>query len=304
MIGKLRLFAKKISPQWLVDRRRDIFHLFDRQWGIINNNILRLQNLYPKLINDKRFPCELNKYENKIYSQNGEDGLILEIFNRIGSKNNTIVEIGIEDGKQCNSANLIKNFGWNALLIESDEKMSKFANIHYEKYKNVEVLNRFIEKDNIKDILKKSKVLNQFCKNDEIDMLSIDIDGNDYWIWDIINNKILNPRAIIMEFNSGYGLKPITQPYIKDFNYFENGGYYFGASITAFEILSKKKGYTLVCCDRSGTNLFFVRNDLFDKLKIKKLNAKDLFVHQIRRDLTPDEIWEMIKSKEFIYIKE
>ena len=94
-------------------------------------------------------------------------------------------------------------------------------------------------------------------------ILSIDIDGNDYWVWDKID--CVDPAIVICEYNAVLGdTRPIAVPYKADFNRFDShySGLYLGASIAAFTSLAKRKGYTLVGTNSMGFNAFFVRNDL------------------------------------------
>ncbi len=210
-------------------------------------------NLYnnPKYSQSKR----LNAAEYQVFSQNGEDGIIAEVFNRIGTTNKYFVEFGVENGLECNSTNLLyKN--WQGLWIEGSS--SFYADIS-NRFKDLidngrlTVKNQFINAENIEDIFKSADVPT------EPDMLSIDIDYNDYYVWKAITNY--NPRVVVIEYNALY--RPDTHfvvPYNASRTW--DGSSYFGASLLALQQLADEKGYSLVGCCFVGSNAFFVRKDL------------------------------------------
>lgn len=193
----------------------------------------------------------LRRHEFKIYSQTGEDGIINYIFNKIGTTNKKFLEIGVEDGQECNTANLSLNFGWSGVLIEGNKKLANRAKNFYA-LKPVEVVNSFVTRENINETISKTNV------KDKIDLLSIDIDGNDYWIWDSIDS--IKPRVVIVEYNSILGNSPISVAYKPNFQRIKEhpSGFYYGASLAAFSKLADRKGYILVGCCSSGFNAFFV----------------------------------------------
>lgn len=114
----------------------------------------------------------------------------------------------------------------------------------------------FITAENINDILSKYGVPREF------DLLSIDIDFNDYWVWKSIDEKKFSARVVVIEYNSSI---PPTESKVVEYEPYRSWDgktNYFGASLLALVKLAKEKGYTLVCCDSRGVNAFFVRNDL------------------------------------------
>jgi len=123
----------------------------------------------------------INNYEMKFYSQNGEDGILLYLFSLIGTKNRKFVEIGCGNGLECCSANLSLNFGWSGLLVDCNETNIAIAKDAYGKLlghtaTKVQIVQKWVDKDNINDLLENYSITG------EIDLLIIDIDGNDYWI--------------------------------------------------------------------------------------------------------------------------
>ncbi|MFA6475009.1 MAG: hypothetical protein WCV88_02280 [Patescibacteria group bacterium] len=193
---------------------------------------------------------DLNLYEAKVYSQNGEDGIIKAIFQKIGTTNKYAVEIGVEDGTECNTRYLIQKAGWKSLQLDGSDNNSP------------QIKQEFITAENINILLKKYAVPTEF------DLLSVDIDYNTYWVWKAIEQY--SPRVVIVEYNAAF---PPTES--KAVEYDPNGVWdstnYFGASLLAFVNLGKLKNYTLIACDNRGVNAFFVRNDLANNFVSKDI---------------------------------
>ncbi|PIR54563.1 hypothetical protein COU75_00185 [Candidatus Peregrinibacteria bacterium CG10_big_fil_rev_8_21_14_0_10_42_8] len=183
----------------------------------------------------------LNYYERKIYSQNREDGIINAIFTIIGTTNTYYVEFGAEDGKECNTRALLTQ-GWKGVLMDGDHENH-----------TINLQKEFITSKKIEALFHKNAVPK------EPDLLSIDIDGNDYWVWNEI--KHYHPRVVIVEYNACLPYEPaVTIPYKEDFVWDKTD--YYGASLSALVKLGKAKGYTLVATDSRGVNAFFIRNDI------------------------------------------
>lgn len=178
------------------------------------------------------------------YSQNGEDGIIEAIFTKIRPTNKYVVEFGVEDGMQCNARHLIKNKGWKGLLMDGQTPKP-----------GMDVKQEFITAENVEQLFAKYGVPEQF------DILSIDVDGVDYWIWKAITRY--RPRVVIMEYNACIpALPPRTVPYKSDFAWDKTD--YYGASLGAMEKLAIQKGYTLIATDKHGVNAFFVEDRLVE----------------------------------------
>ncbi len=230
----------------------------------INNNLNKLNQIQTQIFVESKLQqnkyqdnLRLNKFEFQSHSQNGEDGIIQEIFNRIGNLNHYFVEFGVGNGLQNNSAYLLLN-NWKGLWIEADD--ANHANISnaFSKYMesgDLVVKKQFVYKDNLEEIL------TQVDAPIEMDLLSIDIDGNDFWVWKYLEK--FKPRMVIVEYNGALG--PVSHWKMEyDKNHFWTGqrGIHFGASLKALEDLGKEKGYKLVGCNLTGVNAFFVREDL------------------------------------------
>ena len=199
------------------------------------------------------------------FSQNNEDGLIEYIFNNIKFKNKIVFEICAGDGIECNAANLIINHDFNAFLFDGNYNEIKKGIDFYSNNEKVRFICDWITCENIKDLIDKTCLI-----TNEIDLLSLDVDGNDYWILkEIIQNDLLNPRVIVLEYQDILGpFMSLTIPYDPKFNAWEHDCYggpnYCGASLKAFINLLKDK-YVFVFCEEKGFNAFFIRIDEYEK---------------------------------------
>jgi hypothetical protein len=220
---------------------------------LINNSDFLQKNLY----DNKKYQdiSKLNRYEFSAFSQNGEDGIIEEIFNRIGTTNQFFVEFGSSDGIESNSTYLLYK-GWNGLFIDGSQdnidtiKRNCTGIISQGRLK---ALYSFITAENIEPLLKNADVPK------EMDFLSIDIDRNDYYVWDAI--KAYHPRVVCIEYNA------VFRPGCEFVVTYEatavwDNSSHFGASIESLYKLGIRKGYKLVACCFAGVNAFFVREDL------------------------------------------
>ena len=203
----------------------------------------------------------------KIYSQHEEDGIILEIFRRINTTNKTFVEFGVESGLECNTRALLF-CGWRGLWIEGNVQHVQSMNQQLPDTINraqLSVLHAFITRDNINELIS-SKI-----PENEIDLLSIDIDGNDCHVLSAIT--CIRPRVIIIEYNAKF---PPPIQYCQKYNEHHrwNGTDDFGASIAFLDKTLNEMGYKLVACNLTGSNAFFVRSDLLEDKFHEPCNAE------------------------------
>jgi len=216
-------------------------------------------------------PLHLDRFGFRVYSQNDEDGIIQEIFNRIGTTNKTFVEFGVQDGLESNCHYLLFN-GWNGLWLEGNKKSFKKLQKCFEKplsTKRLNAINAFITADNINKLIGEEGKI-----NGEIDLLSIDIDGNDYWVWEKIS--CINPRVVVIEYNSKF---PPPCEYVMEYNpsHIWDGSDNSGASLKSLELLGKRLGYILVGTNRNGVNAFFVKKELTKGLFAEPATAENLY---------------------------
>jgi len=192
----------------------------------------------------------LLSYRKKVTSQQGEDGILEKVFEVIGTKNKWCVEFGAWDGKHLsNTYNFIYNKGWMGVLIEGDEKRSHDAKETFKKKGEVILINKFVNfegENSLDNIFSETNIPKDF------DLLSVDIDGNDYHVWDAL--KMYEPRVVIIEFNPTIDNDIIfIQPRDMEINQ--------SSSALAIVELGKEKGYELVSI--SGCNAIFVKKEYF-----------------------------------------
>ena len=194
----------------------------------------------------------LTAHEYKVFSQNGEDGVLAEIFHRIGTTNRCFVEFGAEEGIECNAAFLANVCDWTGLFIEADDDSWEQLHSRYRFNDQVSTLKSLVTPANIDQLLADNAV------PPEPDLLSIDIDGNDYWVWQAITG--VKPRVVVIEYNSSIDPRAgLVQPYTTDA---WDKSDFFGASLGALVCLAETKGYRLVHTELAGVNAFFVRDEL------------------------------------------
>src|SRR6266705_1067179 len=200
-------------------------------------------------------PKRLLRHGFKLYSQNDEDGIIQEIFRRIGAENRTFVEFGVAAGNECNSVKLLVE-GWRGLWIEANaESASRIrqALAPFLADRRLTLIESLVTAENIDALIAAGGM------RGEIDLLGIDIDYNDYWVWKAI--EAVKPRVVVIEYNAS--LRPplsVTIPY--DPHGAWDGTNFYGASLEALVRLGAAKGYRIVGCSVAGVNAFFVRADL------------------------------------------
>jgi hypothetical protein len=196
-------------------------------------------------------PRLLHHFERSVHSQNGEDGIITEIFRRIGEGSRVFVEIGASDGHENCTAALAEE-GWSGAWIEGDDQKVMDARAGVDSHQ-VAVMQAFVDRDSIVDVLRRASVPS------DPDLLVIDIDGNDYWIWDTLA-AYYTPRVVVIEYNSVVGPRwHWTMPYQADHRWEESARH--GAGLAALVDLGERLGYRLVGCDSLGVNAFFVRSE-------------------------------------------
>ena len=230
----------------------------------------------------------------RVFSQHEEDGLLLFVFGIIGMHHKTFVEIGSNDGVNSNCANFAINFGWHGLFIDGDKLSIQRGKYFYNKYPDPwsyppKFVCARITAENIDDVISKAG----FSGN--VDLLSIDIDGNDYWIWNAI--KAIDPRVVIIETHVEFGYNNIVVPY--DPHYFFPGKHrvYHGASPVAMNNLAKRKGYKLVGANNYGFNLIFVKNELGGVL-LPEVTVESILQHPSA--IESFKLYEDVKNWEYL----
>jgi hypothetical protein len=238
-------------------------NLFDLRQATWVNNFVQLSRFFrDELARNPKYqdPRKLNHHEFQVFSQNGEDGILTEIFRRIGPKSRLFVETGVGDGLENNTVYLLTQ-GWRGGWIEGDSTSVQKIRRHFHRLLakgDLALLHRFVTAENVESLLA------ELGTPPEFDLLSLDLDLNTYHVWKAIRR--FQPRVVAVEYNATF---PPDMQWVIDYSpdAVWNNTARFGASLKAYERLAEAMGYALVGCDFSGTNAFFIR----------KTEALDLF---------------------------
>jgi hypothetical protein len=221
----------------------------------INQSINLSENL------DNKNLQNINDFNFSIFSQFNEDAIIQFLIRNLDIKKKFFIEFGVENYEEANTRLLLEKDNWQGLIIDSCEKnISYIKNQYYYWRHNLTALRHFVTVENINYILKKNNYTG------DIGLLSIDTDGNDFWIWKEI--KEIKPIILIIEYNAKLGnTKSLSIKYTSNFKRASRGlnKLIYGASLKALEKISKDKGYSLVCVNKNGNNAFFVRQDYLNR---------------------------------------
>lgn len=215
------------------------------------------QELYVlQLLQTPRYanPRHLAHFEAQVFSQNGEDGIIGEIFRRIGTTDRFFVEIGAGHGLEGNTAYLLRQ-GWKGIWVEADPRAARSIQTHFAAELDsgqLRLVQSFVTRENAAPLLRDAGVPAEF------DVLSVDVDRNTSHVWRALS--AFRPRVIVIEYNAAFPPSDEWEvPYDPDAVWDESS--YFGASLKSLERLGAERGYVLVACERTGLNAFFVRGD-------------------------------------------
>lgn len=259
----------------------------DREW----QGAAILRAAHPSLAAPTSGLSALRAAELRVHSQNGEDGILAYLLDRIGPTTREVVEFGIGDGTECCAANLVLGFGWSAHLLEANaEDAAAAARLYAERAPGrVHVDHTAVEPDTV-DALLSRHVAPVF------DVLSVDIDGNDYWVLEAL--AAVRPRVVVVEYNASFGPeRSVTIPYERGFDRYRAhaSGFYHGASVTALARLGERKGYVLAGCDSRGTNAFLVDAEAAASAGIQAMPPAEAFAPLFERaHLTVDEQFAQI----------
>lgn len=235
----------------------------------LGHNLNDLKEIQGKILTsqilDKGVLKNIRQAEFKIYSQFGDDGIIQYLIQQVKIKpeEENFIEIGVENYKEANTRFLLINNNWRGLLIEGSlEYVNTIKNDQIYWRHDLKVISQFVTKENI------NKTIQNNISTTNLGLLSIDIDGNDYWVWEEL--KVIKPVIVIIEYNSIFGNRlQVAVPYHKKFDrtkaHFSN--LYWGASLSAYVKLGESKGYDFLGTNSTGNNAYFIRKDRLGNLK-------------------------------------
>jgi hypothetical protein len=207
---------------------------------------------------DVRRPATLEDAEFRVFSQFGEDGIIQHLVRTVRPEETTFVEIGTGDYRESNTRFLLQNNNWSGLVIDGGEDHVNFVLTTGLAWRqDVEPVSAFVTAENVNDLLSSHGFTGR------IGLLSVDVDGIDYWVWKAID--VVDPAIVVSEYNAVWGPDAtITVPYDPSFVNSEKhySQIYFGASLGALVHQASERGYRFVGCASTGANAFFVREDV------------------------------------------
>lgn len=232
-------------------------YIYPKIFWISKNKLNRLYNYYhTKAIAGEALPYDSTGI--KVFSNMEEDGITLWLIASLNIKQGFFIDIGSNDCINSNCANLVFNFNWQGIFIDGDKRLLRIGKRMYDLFGKtrklkLQFLQAFVTTNNINDVILNNKISN------EIDFMSIDIDGNDYAIWNALT--CIQPKIIVIENKIEYGCYDVVIPSGTAFQPNE-----WGASPLSITKLAREKGYTLVAANRKGFNTFYLRNDLVDHI--------------------------------------
>ncbi len=254
----------------------------EAQMSLLQMNQISLTARYRQMLTGKSPLPKLRDVGFRVYSDCDEDGILLYLFALTGSPSRRLIDIGAATPQSAsNTANLIIHHGWTGLLIDADLESVSAAREFYSEQPRTRaypplVVNEFLNAENINGVLRKHDMTG------EVDLLSVDIDGMDYWLWKALD--VITPRVVLIEFQDILGWeRAVTVPYapkfrVGDYSVNSNSNDYVGASLPAMVKLGRQKGYRLVGVNSLGFNAFFVRNDIALEL-LPEVQAQDCLTH-------------------------
>ena len=254
----------------------------------------RLYHYYRNLAASGTVPS-LSETGFRCFSQFEEDGKLLFIFAVLGIAAGNFVDIGASDGINSNCANFALNFGWRGAFIDANpDKINRgreFYGQHPDSWAYPpKFVHALVTRENINEVLKMAAV------PADVDLMSIDIDGNDYWVWDAI--ECIVPKVVIIETHIEFGARSIVVPYDKNYVFPGKHPDYHGASPAAMAKLANKKGYRLVGSNDYGFNTIYVRRGLGENV-LPEVSVETVLAHPRNSEraalFNPIKDWDYIE---------
>jgi hypothetical protein len=260
-------------------KARSLLALADRSRESSDELKLLMGTLVSASVVTKNSYASLRDLEFKVFSQFGDDGIIQYLTGNLELRHRTFVEFGVEDYLESNTRFLLQKDNWSGFVMDaSHECIDRLTSAPFFWKHDLTALTAFITRENIRQLLGDNT-----RQWGGLDLLHIDLDGNDFWIWKEID---LNPAIVIVEYNSTFGVdRAITVPYAADFQrtvaHFSN--LYWGSSLKALHMLALQKGYDFIGCNSAGNNAYFIRRDVMNE-RVAKVSLEQGYVSSKYRE--------------------
>ena len=218
---------------------------------------INLGRIQATLNSQKERINDLSEVEFQVFSQFGDDGIIQYLVDKMPIHNRTFIEFGVENYNESNTRFLLINNAWSGMVMDGDpQNVQQIKSGQLYSFYDLRAVQAFITKENINELIRSAGFHKQ------IGILSVDIDGNDYWVWKAINE--IEPQIIICEYNSLFGFEdPITIPYQANFVRGKVSPLnFYGTSLKAACMLAKEQGYFFIGCNSAGNNAYFISEKL------------------------------------------
>jgi len=252
---------------------RKVDFIYGREYNDYKSAKVNLGQLQLEFNNKKDRVHKLSEVEFQVFSQFGDDGIIQYLINKIPIKNKTFIEFGVENYREANTRFLLINNYWSGLIIDgNNNNIDSIKKEQLYNFYDLQAECSFITQSNINDLISLAKFEN------EIGILSVDIDGNDYWVWSAINN--IKPIIIICEYNSLFGFEhPYTIVYKDDFVRGVDYPFsFYGTSLRSAYDLAEMKGYSFIGCNSAGNNAYFIRKDYISYLPFPEVTPEQGYI--------------------------
>lgn len=240
---------------------------------IQETKMLAAQTLIRQL-NASGVQSAMKEVEFKVFSQFGDDGIIQYLIRHVNISyaERVFIEFGVENYEEANTRFLLLNDNWRGLIIDGNAENIRHAqNTDLYWRHDLTAVSSFIDRDNVNRLFQAHGFIG------DIGLLSIDIDGNDLWVWKAID--VVSPVIVIVEYNAVFGPQcAVTIPYDPTFEraraHYSN--LYWGCSLKALCLVGEEKGYAFVGCNSAGNNAYFIRKDRLGALRA--ISANEGFV--------------------------
>ena len=286
-------FLRAILDRWLFEQSRSPW---PRSSPAVKAAQLELFHRYRQML-AQGVPIAAADTGMRVFSGTDDDGVLLFVFAAMGFRSRVCLDVGAADGIDSNCANLLLNFGFSGLLLEGDPSKVRRGQRFYARHPDTCLYppgfrQALVTAENINSLVAAGGLAG------EIDLLSIDIDGNDFWVWKALTQ--VAPRVVIIETHAEFGNRDIVVPYDANYCYPGRHPEYFGASLPAMVELGRQKGYRLVATNGCGFNAIFVRADEATAA-LPELSVSTVLAHPRTRarQILCDEIkdWEYTSAK-------